>query len=216
VTRYDVSWRIGRITAAAPLALHMRLRYYGADRIPLHGGVVLAINHFSWIDTFAFGYTCPRTILYVAKFEAIRVPGFGHLLQVMGAFPIRRGESDREAVRKMRGIVRDGHVLGVFVEGTRQKSGVPGRAQAGAAMVAINEGVPVIPGAVQGSQRWRPWRPDPVSVAWGEPMRFDGLPRNGRGYKEASAEIERQIRYLWSFLVDTEKLERPRVATPPR
>jgi 1-acyl-sn-glycerol-3-phosphate acyltransferase len=193
-----------------------RLRYYGSDRIPLHGGLVLAVNHFSWVDTTAFGLACPRSILYVAKIEAIRAPGLGQLLRAFGAFPIRRGESDREAVRMMRKIARDGNVLGVFAEGTRQRSGVPGQVQAGAAMVSINEGVPVVPGAVHGSQTWRFGNFHPVTVAWGEPVRFDGLPRNGRGYKEASAEIQSRIHLLWHWLVEFHELGRPRVATPPR
>ena len=211
----DLTWAVGRRTVAATVVGTMRLRCYGRERIPLHGGVVLAINHFSWGDTMAFGYCCPRTILYVAKSEADRIPGLGHLMRAAGAFPIRRGESDREAVRKMREIAREGKVLGVFVEGTRQKSGVPGEVQAGAAMVAINEGVPVVPGAVYGSLGWRFPNFHPVSIAWGEPVRFDGLPKNGRGYKEASAEIQRRIRMLWEWLGELERLGRPRVATPP-
>ena len=99
---------------------------------------------------------------------------------------MRRGESDREAVRRMREVVRDGNALGVFVEGTRQRSGVPGHVQPGAAMVALQEDVPVVCAAIHGSQRWKLGNFAPVSIAWGEPMRFDGLPRGGKGYREAS------------------------------
>jgi 1-acyl-sn-glycerol-3-phosphate acyltransferase len=112
--------------------------------------------------------------------------------------------------------VRDGKLLGLFVEGTRQRSGVPGRAQAGAAMVAIQERVPVVPAAIHGSQTWRPGNFRPVSVAWGEPLDFDGLPRNAKGYREATAEIQRRIRRLWEFLGDLHELGRPDVAVPPR
>ena len=120
-----------------------RLRVYGAERVPLEGGLVVAANHFSWIDPPALGAASPRTLYFMAKVEAHRVPGLGQLMRSFGAFPVRRGESDREAVRTMRQIVRDGHALGLFVEGTRQRSGVPGPVQPGAAMVAINEDVPV-------------------------------------------------------------------------
>jgi 1-acyl-sn-glycerol-3-phosphate acyltransferase len=116
----------------------------------------------------------------------------------------------------MREIVSTGNALGMFVEGTRQRSGVPGKAQAGAAMVALNESVPVVPAAIHGSQHWRLGNFAPVSVAWGEPMIFEGLPRGGRGYKEASTEIERKIYELWQWLVDVHELGRPRDATPPR
>jgi 1-acyl-sn-glycerol-3-phosphate acyltransferase len=137
-------------------------------------------------------------------------------MRSFGAFPVRRGESDRDAVRTMRDIVREGGALGMFAEGTRQRSGVPGPVQPGAAMVAITEGVPVSPAAIHGSQAWRPGNFAPVSIAWGEPMTFEGLPRGGRGYKEASSEIERKLRELWEWLVDVHALGRPGEATPPR
>ena len=208
-------WPIGRATIVPPVRLLTQLRTYGAERIPDHGGVVLAMNHFSGIDVITFGAASPRTVLYVGKSEAHSVPGVGQVMRSFGSFSIRRGEADREAVRMMRQFVRDGEALGVFVEGTRQKSGVPGEVQPGAAMVAISEGVPVVPGAVEGSQRWRPWNLEPVSIAWGEPMRFDGLRRGSKGYREASEEIRGRIHGLWHWLVEMHELDRPRVATPP-
>ena len=123
----------------------------------------------------------------MAKIEAHRVPGLGQLIRAFGTFSVRRGESDREAVRMMRQVVREGKALGLFVEGTRQRSGVPGEIQPGAAMVALQEGVPIVPVAVHGSQTWRPGNFHPVSIAWGTPMTFDGLAKGGRGYREASA-----------------------------
>ncbi len=152
----------------------------------------------------------------MAKVEAHRIPGLGQLMRTFGAFAVRRGESDRDAVRTMRQIVRDGHALGMFVEGTRQRSGVPGVVQPGAAMVAVTEGVPLIPVAIHGSQEWQLGNFAPVSLAWGEPMSFGGLPRGGRGYKEASLQVEEKLRELWEWLVDVHELGRPRDATPPR
>jgi 1-acyl-sn-glycerol-3-phosphate acyltransferase len=137
------------------------------------------------------------------------VPGLGAFIRAFGCFPVRRGESDREAVRTMRRIVADGHALGLFVEGTRQRSGVPGEVQPGAAMVALQESVPIVPVAIHGSQTWRPGGFQPVSIAWGEPMTLDGLPKGGRGYKEASALLQAEIRRLWDWLVDVHRLGRP-------
>jgi 1-acyl-sn-glycerol-3-phosphate acyltransferase len=193
-----------------------RLQVHGRERIPQVGGLVLALNHFSWVDTGAFGTGCPRQISYMAKIEAHEVPGLGQLIRAFGTFSVRRGESDREAVRMMRRVVREGRVLGLFVEGTRQRSGVPGKVQPGAAMVALQEGVPVVAGAIHGSQTWRLGNFHPVTVVWGVPMRFDGLPANSRGYREASAEIQREIYRLWRFAVDLHEVGRPRVVVPPR
>jgi 1-acyl-sn-glycerol-3-phosphate acyltransferase len=215
VTGADAAWAVGRVTIQPAVQLVARLEVYGADRVPLTGGLVVAANHFSWIDPPSLGAACPRTLYFMAKVEAHRVPGLGQLLRTFGAFPVRRGESDRDAVRMMREIVREGGALGMFPEGTRQTSGVPGPVQPGAAMVAVNEGVPLIPAAIHGSQVWRLGNFAPVSVAWGEPMTFDGLPRGGKGYKEASVEIERKLRELWEWLVDVHALGRPSDATPP-
>ena len=215
MNKTDAVWAVGKRTIGTAVKLVAPLRVYGTERVPLEGGLVVAANHFSWIDPPALGAVSPRTLYYMAKVEAHRVPGLGQLVRSFGAFPVRRGESDREAVRTMREIVRDGHALGLFVEGTRQRSGVPGPVQAGAAMVAITEGVPVIPVAIHGSQHWRLGNFKPVSIAWGLPLTFEGLPRGGRGYKEASAEIERELRELWQWLVEVHELGRPRDATPP-
>jgi 1-acyl-sn-glycerol-3-phosphate acyltransferase len=193
----------------------VRLKGYGKERVPREGGAVLAMNHFSYADPPAFGVLCPRRIVFVAKVELHGLPGFGPLMRAHGALAVRRGESDREALRLMRETVRANELLGLFVEGTRQRSGVPGEAKPGAAMVAIQEGVPVVPAAIHGSQYWKWGNWAPVSVAFGEPMRFDEHPRNSRGYREASEEIEAGIRRLWEFLVRMHEAGRPR-AVPPR
>jgi 1-acyl-sn-glycerol-3-phosphate acyltransferase len=216
MNRVDALWPFGRYLIGWPGALTARVRYYGSERIPNHGGVVLALNHFSWIDIPCFGVACPRNTYFVAKAEAHEIPGLGQFIRSFGSFGVRRGESDREAVRRMREVVREGNVLGVFVEGTRQKSGVPGEVQPGAAMVALQENVPVVCGAIHGTQDWKLGNFAPASVAWSEPLHFDGLPRGGKGYREASEEIGREIRALWEWLRDLHAAGRPRNAVPPR
>ena len=216
MNRTDLAWAFGRPTIGTAVKVVARLRVYGAGRVPGEGGLVVAANHFSWIDPPALGAASPRTLYYMAKVEAHRVPGLGQLMRSFGAFPVRRGESDRDAVRLMREIVRNGNALGMFAEGTRQRAGVPGIVQPGSAMVAINEAVPIVPAAIHGSFEWRLGNFRPVSVAFGEPMHFDGLPRGGRGYREASLELEKKLRELWEWLVGIHELGRPRDATPPR
>ena len=216
MNRTEAVWTVGWPTLGTAVKLVTRLRVYGAERVPTSGGLVVAANHFSWIDPPALGAASPRVLYYMAKIEAHRVPGLGQLMRSFGAFPVRRGESDRDAVRTMRRIVREGNALGMFAEGTRQRSGVPGPVQPGAAMVAINEGVPLVPVAFHGSLAWRLGNFEPVSVAWGDPLDFDGLPRGGKGYREASLQIERKLRELWEWLARMHALGRPRDATPPR
>jgi 1-acyl-sn-glycerol-3-phosphate acyltransferase len=196
----DVVWTIGRFTLQPLVAAITRLRVVGKENIPKTGPVVLAMNHFSWIDPPCFGGACPRTVRFLAKVEAHRAPGLGQLIRAFGTLAVRRGESDREAVRLMREVLRNGEVLGMFVEGTRQRSGVPGEVLPGAAMAAIQADAPVVCGAIYGSHEWRLGNFHRCTIKWGEPMHLEGLPKNAKGYREGSALIQQEIRRLWESL----------------
>ncbi len=215
MNRLDLVWGIGRLTIGSLVRALAPLRVYGSERVPATGGVVVAMNHFSWLDPPAFGAASPRSMRFMAKSELHQVKGMGPLIRSFGTFAVRRGESDREAVRLMRQCVREGDALGLFAEGTRQRSGVPGEVKPGAAMSALQERVPIVPAAIHGTQFWKPGNFEPISVAWGRPLFFEGLPANGKGYREASVEIQREIHGLWRFLVDVHALGRPQHATPP-
>ena len=155
----------------------------------------------------------PRNLYYVAKQEAHDTPVMGSFIRLFGTTPVRRGESDREAVRAMRDIVRRGGALGMFPEGTRQPR-EPGPVMPGAAMVAIQEEAQIICAAIHGSQDWRLGNFHPVSLAFGEAFTLD-LPRNSKGYRAGAAEIEARLRTLWTFLVHKHELGRPKLAVPP-
>ena len=201
----DVVWAIGRVYIGWPVRLFTRARALGLENVPKTGGAVYAINHLHWIDIPLTGLLSPRTVYFVAKAEAANFPVLGGFLRLHGAIAIHRGESDREAVRRMRDEARAGHVVGLFVEGTRQRTGRPGVAQPGAAMVGMQESVPIVPVAIYGTQFWKPGNFRRCTVRFGEPLRFDDLPKNGKGYREATAVIERRIHELFD---DLERAER--------
>jgi 1-acyl-sn-glycerol-3-phosphate acyltransferase len=212
----DLAWWTSRLWLGPLARVLSRGRGYGLDRIPARGGVVLAINHLAWIDVPLLGGLSPRNINYVAKIELASVPGFGRYVEWHGIIAVRRGESDRDAVRRMRRYAAEGRAIGVFVEGTRQRSGRPGQAQPGAAMVAIQEQVPVVPVAVYGTQFWKLGNFAPCSVACGEPIRFVRAAGGaGKAYREASVEIERRINVLFDWLADLHARGRPRGEVPP-
>ncbi len=211
-----VYWTVGKGILATATRAVVRIRSYGTERLPREGGCVVAVNHAAFIDVPILGTVCPRRIAFVAKTELFDYPGLSQLIRAHGTIAVRRGESDRDALRRMRETVRDGGALGLFVEGTRQHSGEPGVAKPGAAMVAIQEGVPVVPVAIHSSADWKASRRSPVSLAWGEPMRFADLPRGSKGYQAATREIEAEIRRLWEWLGRMHELGLPRDATPPR
>jgi 1-acyl-sn-glycerol-3-phosphate acyltransferase len=174
---------------------------YGLERMPPAGGAVVAANHFTELDPALIGIYSTRTIYYMAKIELLSMPIIGEALHWTGAFRVRRGESDRDALRTARWYAGHGHVVGMFMEGTRQHFGYPGPVHPGAAMIAIQEGVPVVPCGID-TFRWSPKNQRPCTVVWGEPVDLDGLPANGRGYKEGAAIIEGEIQRLWRLAAE--------------
>jgi 1-acyl-sn-glycerol-3-phosphate acyltransferase len=212
----DFAWKTSRLWLSPLTFFLCRTRAYGLDRMPATGGCVLAINHLAWADIPVVGAQSPRNINYVAKLELRKVPGIGAFLNWHGIITVRRGESDREAVRKMRSYAAAGRAIGVFVEGTRQKAtGRPGHVQPGAAMVAIQESVPVVPIAVYGTQFWKLGNFAPCSIAVGVPYLVEGVPKGGAGYREASEEIERRLNVLFDWLAGVHARGRPRGEVPP-
>jgi 1-acyl-sn-glycerol-3-phosphate acyltransferase len=189
-------WRHIRGPVTRSVNLLVSSAGYGLDRVPVQGGAVVAANHFSAIDPALVGIYSKRTLYYMAKIELLSVPVVGEALRWAGTFAVRRGAGDRDSLRVARWIAAEGHVVGMFTEGTRQQLGYPGPAHPGAAMVAIQEGVPVVPCGLD-TFRWSVRKRRPVALVWGEPISLDGLPRNGRGYKEGAAIIKEAIHALW-------------------
>jgi 1-acyl-sn-glycerol-3-phosphate acyltransferase len=191
-----VCWTFMRVWLPALLRVLAPSAGYGVSRMPATGGAVLVANHLSALDPPAIGVYSTRAIRYMTKAELLRVPIAGEFMRMAGTFAVRRGEGDRDSLRVARWLVREGHVLGMFMEGTRQKLGYPGPAHSGAAMVAMQEGVPIVPVGID-AFGWSLRNPRPFAVAIGEPMILSGFPRNGRGYKEATGIIEAELVRLW-------------------
>jgi len=169
---------------------------YGLEHLPKTGGAVLAVNHLSAIDPPLIGSFSNRTIFYMAKYEILQIPIVGEALTWTGGFPVRRGEPDRNGLRRARELVRAGHVVGIFAEGTRQRFGYPGPVHSGAPMIAMKEGLPVIPAAVE-TFGWSRKNRRACCVVWGPPMSFEGVAHNGSGYKEAAEILRVEILRLW-------------------
>jgi 1-acyl-sn-glycerol-3-phosphate acyltransferase len=169
---------------------------YGVDRVPASGGLVVASNHLNAIDPLLLPIFCPRTVYQMAKIELLEVPVAGEVLRWLGSFAVRRGEGDRDALRVARWIVQEGHAVGFFSEGTRQTLGYPGAGHAGAAMIAIQEGVPLVPCGLDTFQ-WSFKNRRKCALVWGEPIDLSGLSRNAKGYKEGAALADEAILGLW-------------------
>jgi 1-acyl-sn-glycerol-3-phosphate acyltransferase len=183
---------------------------YGLDRVPLQGGFVLAANHLASLDHPLIGIFSPRTVFYMAKIELLEMPIVGELLTWTGAFPVRRGEADREALREARRLVREGHVVGVHVEGTRQKFGYPGEVKIGGMMIAMQENVPVVPCAVETFKWNAKTNRRACVVVWGDPISTEGFSRDRAGYAALTEQVTTEILRLWRLACEAVANDYPR------
>jgi len=155
-----------------------RLRARGTEHLPTAGGFVLAANHNSNFDPWPLGLPLfpKRYLRFMAKSELFWTP-FKQFATAAGAFPVRRGERDTEALATATRLCREGHIVVMFPEGTRRKKGMrkkyEARAHTGAARIAIDAGVPLVPAGIVGTDRLG--RLARLRVAYGMPIQLDDL-----------------------------------------
>jgi 1-acyl-sn-glycerol-3-phosphate acyltransferase len=156
----------------------LRLRATGLDNVPREGGLVLAANHWSNFDPWPLGIPLyPRRFLrFMAKSELFWFP-LGAVVTAGGGFRVRRGERDAEAIDTAIALCRAGHAVVMFPEGTRRRKGMRKRHEArwhtGAARIALEAGVPLVPAGISGTDRLA--RLGPLRVAYGAPVELDDL-----------------------------------------
>jgi 1-acyl-sn-glycerol-3-phosphate acyltransferase len=154
-----------------------RLRVRGLEHVP-EGGFVLAANHTSNFDPWPLGipFLPGRQLRFMAKSELFN-PLLAPLLRAGGAFRVRRGEGDMEAMHTAADLARAGEIVVMFPEGTRRKKGLrkkhEARPHTGAARIALTAGVPLVPAAIAGTDRLS--RLGPLRVAYGEPLDLSDL-----------------------------------------
>jgi 1-acyl-sn-glycerol-3-phosphate acyltransferase len=148
---------------------------------------VLASNHVSNLDPWPLGMPLwPRRFLrFMAKSELYWFPA-RLVLDGAGAFPVHRGQADAEAIETAVRLAREGNVVAMFPEGTRRRKGLvkrfDARPRTGAARIALEAGVPLVPAAIAGTDKLI--RLGPLRVAYGEPVELDDL--RGLDLREAS------------------------------
>jgi len=176
------------------LRLVFRLRARGREHLPVEGGYVLAANHWSNFDPWPLGLPLfPRRFLrFMAKSELFWPP-LGWIVRAGGGFPVRRGERDEEAVETAIRLCREGHVVVMFPEGTRRQKGLrktrEARAHTGAARIALEADVPLLPAGIAGTDRLA--RLASLRVAYGAPVPLDDL--RGREPREAAQEATERL-----------------------
>ena len=128
----------------------------GTENIPTDGPAILAPNHRANIDPPYLSLITSRPITYMAKEELFKVPLFGGFIRRLGAFPVRRGAADRAALRQAIAHLKEGHLVIIFPEGTRSEDGRLKEAEKGFALIARQTDVPIIPIAIDGTEKILP------------------------------------------------------------
>jgi glycerol-3-phosphate dehydrogenase (NAD(P)+) len=173
--------------------VYFRLSRIGREHIPQDGPVIFAANHRSFLDPFVIGTMTRRPIYYVAKKELFRNRLQAWLLNGLGAFPVDRGNGDRDSIETAKAILARGDCVLIFPEGTRVRPGPPGKPKRGVGRLALETGAPVVPLAVIGTtdvrRGWR-IRPRKVRIRAGRPLTF---PHAERVSRELAAAVTDRI-----------------------
>jgi 1-acyl-sn-glycerol-3-phosphate acyltransferase len=207
--KHSVNWLLyllARIFMTPFFLVYFRYARTGREHARLKGGMIVAANHRSFLDPFAIGGALPwrRPMNYVAKVELFERRWQGWVLSRLGAFPIRRGESDEESMETARLIVERGGAVCIFPEGTRHRRGTLGDPKRGVGRLALQTGAPIVPVAVLGTEHvrrgWR-IRPRKVKVRLGRAMTFPRAEEPSRALAETvTARIWPNVQLQWEDL----------------
>ncbi len=184
-------YELVRLLAHLVVRIIVRLQVEGLENIPRDTAVILAPNHISSADIPLVAYPVPRVVHFMAKAELFQARFLGGFIRCLGAFPVRRGESDREALRVAERLLAEGEVVAIFPEGHRSEERALIEAHTGVALIAMRADAPVVPVAIWGTEQalhgWRYlWNRPTVTIHYGEPMKL----RIG-GARRTSADVKR-------------------------
>ncbi|HVC07726.1 MAG TPA: lysophospholipid acyltransferase family protein [Solirubrobacterales bacterium] len=204
--RGGVGWTYtaARILVTLPTILLYRVRAIGVENVPSKGPLVLAPNHFSQMDHFFAGIYLRRKIRFMAKSQMFGPPLLTYIYSHGGAFPVRRGNRDEEAIRTALALLGQGEMLLVYAEGGRSRSRQLGEPKPGIGRIALESGAPIVPVAIHGSAAVRGWkrlRFPRVTVQYGAPLAFPPEPAPSRERQlEVAGEVFVRVRMMYRRL----------------
>jgi 1-acyl-sn-glycerol-3-phosphate acyltransferase len=200
----DLMYELVRSLTSLYAFTFFRARSISSEKVPASGPVILAPNHFSFMDHFFLGAFIRRKVRFMAKSQLFKRP-MQFVYTHGGVFPVRRGHHDEEAFVTARSILDRGGCLAMYCEGGRSRTGdLSERAKPGIGRLALETGAPVVPVAIYGSSKVRNWKklqfPN-VTVQYGDAFRFEPVPDATREQQQAAAdEIFGEITTLYRRL----------------
>jgi 1-acyl-sn-glycerol-3-phosphate acyltransferase len=162
------------------LRLFYRVEIEGDNSLGEVGGCIVYANHTSYLDPIVMGSFIKRPIRYMAKKELFDKKLLGFIITKLGTFPVRRGEADINAIKTSLRLLKKGEILGLYPEGTRNKSGAPMDAEPGLSMIAIKAKVPVVPVAIVSNYKIF----SPIRMRIGRPIYLDEFYAKKPGMEE--------------------------------
>jgi 1-acyl-sn-glycerol-3-phosphate acyltransferase len=200
----DWAYELTRLLTSLYGYTFLRARAISAENVPGSGPVILAPNHFSFMDHFLIGCYVRRKVRFMAKSQLFKPP-MQFIYTHGGVFPVRRGARDEETFITARTILDQGGVVAMYCEGGRSRTGKVGeQAKRGIGRLALETGAPVVPIAIHGSSRIRNWKRlqfPKVTIQYGEPIRWEATESSTREQQQAVAdEILAEIRGLYAGL----------------
>jgi 1-acyl-sn-glycerol-3-phosphate acyltransferase len=196
-------WTV-RVVVGLAIQAYFSLERTGRKNIPKKGPVILASNHRSFLDPFLIGCCMWRPVYFVAKRELFSKGWQAWILNGLGAFPIKRGESDEQSMATARAVLERGGAVVIFPEGTRIRKGQLARPKRGVGRLALETGAPVVPIAIMGSERARRGlriRPVWARVRCGRPLTFPKVEHpSPRLAEEVTARLWPCVQLQWNWL----------------
>jgi 1-acyl-sn-glycerol-3-phosphate acyltransferase len=180
-----------RVLLTPYLLLFYRARCIDSDNVLPDGPVIIAPNHFSFLDHFFVAVYLRRKVHFMAKSQLFKPP-LQFVFTHGGVFPVRRGHHDDEAFETAHAVLARGDVVVMYAEAGRSRSGELGKPRHGLGRLVLESGAPVVPTAIAGTERARDWRRlrfPKVTVQFGEPLRFEPVPDPTREQAQAASEV---------------------------
>ncbi len=190
MTFYDVA----KVVVTGIARTLFRFRVVGAEKVPKTGPLIVAANHISNFDPPLLGIALPRPVAYMAKKELFAMPVIKQLIPRLHAYPVDREAGGTAALRASLRLLKEGRAVGIFPEGGRNVTGT-NEEKAGAAFLAAASGAPVVPAAIVGTRKLRPF--GRVTVVFGDPVYVKrNRQSDGGDLEKGAAEIMQRIRAL--------------------
>jgi 1-acyl-sn-glycerol-3-phosphate acyltransferase len=202
--RPDWVYDLVRLVLTPYLLFFYRARCIDSGNLPADGPVIIAPNHFSFLDHFFVAVYLRRKVQFMAKSQLFKWP-----MQVVyhngGVFPVRRGHHDEEAFKTAHAVLARGDIVVMYAEAGRSRTGELGKPRHGIGRLALESGAPVVPTAIAGTERARNWKRlqfPKVTIQFGAPLKFERVEEPTKEEAQGASEaIFARIRDLHTRLV---------------